>query len=136
MWCGHCDLRGLQRACSPGKRPARAPQPRAGGLGGAPESDLAWAGQPLPVYERLDDTLGIAGTLHRIAEALRDLGDFERSAELFARFIEIRGANGLALVRPRCTASATSISTRAICPLPGATPVRRSHSACKRETRG
>ena len=30
-----------------------------------------------------------------IAEALRDLGDFERSAELFARSIEIRRANGL-----------------------------------------
>jgi len=30
----------------------------------------------------LTDTLGIAGTLHYIAEALRDLGDFERSAEL------------------------------------------------------
>ena len=41
MWCGHCDLHRLQRACSPGKRPARAPQPRAGGLGGVPESDLA-----------------------------------------------------------------------------------------------
>ena len=64
-------------------------------IAGAPESALAWAQQALPIYERLDDTLGIARTLHRIAEALRDLGDFERSAELFARSIEIRRANGL-----------------------------------------
>jgi predicted ATPase/DNA-binding SARP family transcriptional activator len=64
-------------------------------IAGAPESALAWAEQALPIYERLDDTLGIARTLHYIAEALRDLGDFERSAELFARSIEIRRANGL-----------------------------------------
>jgi non-specific serine/threonine protein kinase len=64
-------------------------------IAGAPESTLAWAEQALAIYERLDDTLGIARTLHRIAEALRDLGDFERSAELFARSIEIRRANGL-----------------------------------------
>ena len=64
-------------------------------IAGAPESALAWAEQALAIYERLDDMLGIARTLHRIAEALRDLGDFERSAELFARSIEIRRANGL-----------------------------------------
>jgi predicted ATPase/DNA-binding SARP family transcriptional activator len=64
-------------------------------ISGAPGSALAWAEQALPIYERLDDTLGIAGTLHHIAEALRDLGDFERSAELFARSIEIRRGNGL-----------------------------------------
>src|SRR4029077_10793789 len=64
-------------------------------ISGAPGSALAWAEQALSIYERLDDTLGIARTLHSIAEALRDLGDFERSAELFARSIEIRRANGL-----------------------------------------
>ena len=64
-------------------------------IAGAPESSLAWAEQALPICERLDDTLGIARCLHYIAEALRDLGDFERSAELFARSIEIRRANGL-----------------------------------------
>ncbi len=64
-------------------------------IAGAPETSLAWAERALSIYERLDDTLGIARTLHRIAEALRDLGDFERSAELFARSIEIRRANGL-----------------------------------------
>ncbi|MGN6170640.1 MAG: ATP-binding protein, partial [Solirubrobacteraceae bacterium] len=63
-------------------------------IAGSPESTLAWAEQALSIYERLDDTLGIARTLHYIAEALRDLGDFERSAELFARSIEIRRANG------------------------------------------
>jgi len=64
-------------------------------IAGAPDSSLAWAEQALPIYARLDDTLGIARTLHRIAEALRDLGDFERSAELFTRSIEIRRTNGL-----------------------------------------
>ena len=64
-------------------------------IAGAPESTLAWAKQALPIYERLDDTLGSARTLHYIADALRDLGDFERSAELFARSIELRRANGL-----------------------------------------
>ncbi len=64
-------------------------------IAGAPESSLAWAEQALRIYERLDDTLGIARTLHSIAEALRDLGDFERAADLFARSLEIRRANGL-----------------------------------------
>jgi len=64
-------------------------------IAGAPENTLAWAEQALPIYERLDDTLGIARTLHYIADALRDLGDFKRSAELFARSIEVRRANGL-----------------------------------------
>ncbi len=64
-------------------------------IAGAPESSLAWAEQALRIYERLDDTLGIARTLHGIAEALRDLGDFERSADLFARSLEILRANGL-----------------------------------------
>jgi tetratricopeptide (TPR) repeat protein len=64
-------------------------------IAGAPESALVWAEQALPIYERLDDTLGIASTLHRIAEALRELGDFERSAELFVRSIEIRRADGI-----------------------------------------
>jgi tetratricopeptide (TPR) repeat protein len=64
-------------------------------IAGAPKSTLAWAEQALAIYERLDDKPGIARTLHSIAEAVRDLGDFERSAELFARSIEIRRANGL-----------------------------------------
>jgi predicted ATPase/DNA-binding SARP family transcriptional activator len=64
-------------------------------IASAPESTLAWAEGALSIYERLDDTLGIAHSLHYIAEARRDLGDFERSAELFARSIEIRRANGL-----------------------------------------
>jgi predicted ATPase/DNA-binding SARP family transcriptional activator len=64
-------------------------------IAGAPESALAWAEQALPIYERLDDPLGIASTLHRIGEALRELGDFERSAELFVRSMEIRRADRL-----------------------------------------
>ena len=64
-------------------------------IAGAPESTLAWAEQALAIYERLDDTLGIARCLHYIAEALRDLGDLKRSAQLYTRSIEIRRANGL-----------------------------------------
>ncbi len=64
-------------------------------IAGAPASALVWAEQALAIYERLDDPVGIAHTLHSIAEALRDLGDFERSAEVFARSIEIRRANGV-----------------------------------------
>ena len=64
-------------------------------IAGAPDSSLAWAERALSIYEHLDDTLGIAGALHRTAEALRDLGDFERSAELFLRSIEVRRATGL-----------------------------------------
>jgi predicted ATPase/DNA-binding SARP family transcriptional activator len=64
-------------------------------IAGAPASALAWAEQALPIYERLDDALGIASTLHRMAEAVRDLGDFERSAALFTRSLEIRRTHGL-----------------------------------------
>jgi len=64
-------------------------------VAGAPERALAWTEQALAIYESLDEALGIAGTLHHVAEALRDLGEFERSAEQFARSIEIRRANGL-----------------------------------------
>jgi predicted ATPase/DNA-binding SARP family transcriptional activator len=64
-------------------------------IAGAPESTLPWAEQALAIYERLDDALGIARTLHYIAEARRDLGDFERASELLNRSIEIRRANGL-----------------------------------------
>jgi predicted ATPase/DNA-binding SARP family transcriptional activator len=63
-------------------------------IAGAPEKSFAWAERALAIYERLDDTSGIASALHRIAEALRDLGNFERSAELFVRSIEVRRANG------------------------------------------
>lgn len=63
-------------------------------VAGAPEMALTWAEQALAIYERLDDSRAIAGTLHHVAEALRDLGDFERSVERFARSIEIQRANG------------------------------------------
>jgi predicted ATPase/DNA-binding SARP family transcriptional activator len=64
-------------------------------VAGAPETALAWAEQALVIYERLDEPVGIAGTLHHVAEALRDLGDFDQSADRFARSIEIRRANRL-----------------------------------------
>jgi predicted ATPase/DNA-binding SARP family transcriptional activator len=62
---------------------------------GSPEGVLRWAEQALTICERFDDHEGIARSLHYIAEALRDLGEFERSAELYTRSIEIRRANGL-----------------------------------------
>jgi predicted ATPase/DNA-binding SARP family transcriptional activator len=64
-------------------------------VAGAPETALAWAERALAIYQRLDEPVGIAGTLHHVAEALRDLGDFDQSAAQFARSIEIRRANGL-----------------------------------------
>jgi predicted ATPase/DNA-binding SARP family transcriptional activator len=62
---------------------------------GSPEAVLPWAEQALAICERFDDHQGIARSLHNIAEARRDLGEFERSAELYTRAIEIRRANGL-----------------------------------------
>jgi non-specific serine/threonine protein kinase len=64
-------------------------------LVGSPEGVLRWAEQALAICERVDDHAGIARSVHYIAEALRDLGEFERSAELYTRSIEIRRANGL-----------------------------------------
>jgi predicted ATPase len=64
-------------------------------LSGSPEGMLNWSEQALPIYERLDDPEGIARSLHYIAEGLRDLGEFERSAELYTRSIEIRREHGL-----------------------------------------
>jgi hypothetical protein len=46
---GHCDLRGLQRACSPVNAPAGHPQARAGGLGG-----VRWAASGGDRYGRRD----------------------------------------------------------------------------------
>lgn len=63
-------------------------------LSGSPEEELKWSKQALSIYERLDDTEGIGGSLHHIAEGLRDAGEFERSAELYHRAIEIRREYG------------------------------------------
>jgi non-specific serine/threonine protein kinase len=64
-------------------------------LSGSPDGMLKWSEQALPIYQRLDDPEGIARSLHYIAEGLRDAGEFERSAELYIRAIEIRREHGL-----------------------------------------
>jgi predicted ATPase len=63
-------------------------------VGGAPERTVQWAEQALEICERLDDTEGIARSLFFMAEGLRDVGDFERAAELYTRSLEIRRAHG------------------------------------------
>ncbi|MBV8217950.1 MAG: tetratricopeptide repeat protein, partial [Solirubrobacterales bacterium] len=67
-------------------------------LSGSPEGMLKWSEQALPIYERLDDPEGIGRSLHYIADSLRDAGEFERSAELYNRAIEIRRKHGLGSV--------------------------------------
>jgi tetratricopeptide (TPR) repeat protein len=56
---------------------------------------IEWSEQALPIYEHLDDSEGIARSLHYIAEGLRDSGEFERSAELYKRAIEIKREHAL-----------------------------------------
>ena len=71
---------------------------RLGGVGvisGYPEEAVKWSEQALPIYERLEDPEGIAQSLHYIAEGLRDIGELERSAELYNRAIEIRREHDL-----------------------------------------
>jgi len=64
----------------------------------SPDGMVKWSEQALPIYERLDDPEGIARSLHYIAEGLRDSGEFERSAKLYKRAIEIKREHGLANV--------------------------------------
>ena len=64
-------------------------------ISGCPEGMIEWSEQALPIYERLDDSEGIARSLHYIAEGLRDSGEFERSAELYKRAIEIKREHAL-----------------------------------------
>jgi tetratricopeptide (TPR) repeat protein len=64
-------------------------------ISGRPEGMIEWSEQALPIYERLDDSEGIARSLHYIAEGLRDSGEFERSAELYKRAIEIKREHAL-----------------------------------------
>ncbi len=88
--------------------------------------------QALAICERLDDHRVSRRSLHYIAEGLRDTGEFERAAELYTRSIEVRRAHGLGNGAARCTASATSHSTRAIYPPPTSTTAKRSRSASRR----
>lgn len=67
-------------------------------ISGSPEGMIAWSEQALPIYERLDDPEGTARSIHYIAEGLRDRGEFERSAELYKRAIEIKREHGLSNV--------------------------------------
>jgi predicted ATPase/DNA-binding SARP family transcriptional activator len=64
-------------------------------ISGFPKGMIEWSKQALPIYERLDDPEGTARSLHYIAEGLRDSGEFERSAELYKRAIEIKREHGL-----------------------------------------
>jgi len=61
----------------------------------APERGLAWHRQALAIAERLDDPEEIGRSLHYTAENLREIGSYDRAAELYTRSIEIRRAHGL-----------------------------------------
>ena len=65
---------------------------------GSPEGMLKWSQQALPIFERLADPEGIARSFHYIADGLREVGQFERSAELYKRSIEIRREHELGSV--------------------------------------
>jgi hypothetical protein len=67
---------------------------------GSPEGMLKWSEQALRIYERLGDPDGIARSLYYVAEGLRDVGEFERSAELYTRAIEIRREHGGTVAAP------------------------------------
>ena len=67
-------------------------------LSGSPEGMVKWSEQALTIYERLDDQDGMARSLSFIAEGLRDSGEFERSAELFKRAIDIQREHDLGSV--------------------------------------
>ena len=64
-------------------------------LSGSPEGMVKWSEQALTIYERLDDPEGMARSFFYIAEGLRDSGEFERSAELYNRAIDIRREHDL-----------------------------------------
>jgi non-specific serine/threonine protein kinase len=64
-------------------------------VGGAPEQGLAWHEQALALAEHLDDPEEIGRSLHYTAENLREIGSYDRAAELYIRSIEIRRAHGL-----------------------------------------
>ena len=72
-----------------------------GGVGfisGSPEEMRERSEQALAIYERLDDLDGIARAVFYLAEGLRDAGEFERSADLYNRAIELRREHGLGSV--------------------------------------
>jgi predicted ATPase len=64
-------------------------------VAGSPEEMVKWSARALSISERLNDPEGIARAVFYQAEGLRDTGEFERSAELYERAIEIRREHGL-----------------------------------------
>jgi predicted ATPase/DNA-binding SARP family transcriptional activator len=64
-------------------------------ISGSPAGMVKRSEQALAIYERLDDLDGIARSVFYLAEGLRDIGEFERSAELYERAIELRREHGL-----------------------------------------
>ncbi len=64
-------------------------------VAGASERAVAWHEQALAISERLDDPEELARSLHYLADSLRDIGEFHRATELYARLIETCRARGL-----------------------------------------
>jgi predicted ATPase len=61
----------------------------------SPKATLGYAERALAISDRLGNREGIARSLHYMGESLRDMGSFERAAELYTRSIEVRRGNGL-----------------------------------------
>jgi predicted ATPase len=64
-------------------------------VAGFSERAIQWHEQALAISERLDDSDEHARSLHYLADSFRDVGDFDRAEELYARLIEICRAEGL-----------------------------------------
>jgi non-specific serine/threonine protein kinase len=67
-------------------------------ISGSPEGSVGWSEQALAIYDRLGDLDGIARAEFYLAEGLRDTGEFERSARLYERAIEMRREHGFGSV--------------------------------------
>lgn len=64
-------------------------------VAGFSEGAIAWHERALAISERIDDPEEVARSLHFLADSLRDIGEFERAAELYARAIEVPRDRGL-----------------------------------------
>ena len=91
------DALALYREAGDERNEARALNQLGGAefVAGVPERMVECAEQALEICERLEDTAEIVRSLFFIAEGLRDVGEFDRAAELYTRSIEMRRAHAL-----------------------------------------
>jgi non-specific serine/threonine protein kinase len=68
-------------------------------VGGSSERAIEWHEQALEGSERLDDPKELVRSLHYLADAVRDTGEYDRATELYIRAIEICRRGGLGTLR-------------------------------------